>query len=176
MAKGIRVVTASADMAAIIDRGADVDIELKNLGFEDEGLKKKIREAATSSMMEGETTLRLEGEKAAAVVSASEKMQVRAAAEQFDELKGVVKKGLLEGVVTSKQELVVPPADIERAVEALNQAGIGASIVESLSVKAADVRSMRESEAESSEHVNARKALEACLVSTVSYRVKYEKE
>jgi hypothetical protein len=175
MAKDIRAITASADMAAVIDRGADVDVELKNLQVEDKGLKAKITACLSEEMAEGEGGIRAKGTKAAVVVSTSEKMEVDASSERFPELQEAVHGGFLTNVVTCKQSLVVPPADLQRAADALREAGIGASIVESMAVKAADVRVMRESEVASTEEHNARQALESCLVSKVSHRVKYER-
>ena len=42
--KDIRIITASTSLASLIDRGAAVDVELKNLGFEDKGIKSKLGE------------------------------------------------------------------------------------------------------------------------------------
>ena len=174
MAKTIRMVTASEDIAGLIDRGAEVKTTLDNLTYEDKGIKIKIGGAAASALESGETSIKLEGKRAVAVVSQTEKMTVNAGAERFTELKVAINAGFLASVVEVKKSLMVPPDDISRAAEALKAAGITATVVESLSVKPDDVRAMRESEVSSAEEAQARKVLEECLESEVSYRVKYD--
>lgn len=171
--KEIRLVTASVDEAAIIDRGADVKTQLDNLGYEDKGLKTKICEIAANQLAEGETSIKLEGNRAVATVSETEKMTINAGAETFPTLKEAVDAGFLADVVTVKKELKVPPSDIVRAAEVLEQAGIKASIVESLSVKPDDVRKMEQSEVASSEELDAQNALKGCIESSKSYRIGY---
>jgi len=171
----VRIITASADVAAIVDRGAEVDENLKNLTYEDKGLKVKITEVGSEAMEDGESSVKLEGSSSRALVSSSEKLDIDASAERYPEMKDAVDKGLLEGVVTRKMVLTVPQGDVDRAAEALKAAGIDATVSESLSVKAADVKKASESEVASSDHATAQAALKDCLVSKVSYRVKYEK-
>jgi hypothetical protein len=170
-----RVITASEDVAAIIDRGADVDESLKNLTYEDKGLKAKITEAGSDAMEGDETSVKLEGATSRALVSASEKLEINASAERYSEMKSAVDKGLLEGVVLRKLVLTVPQGDVDRAAEALQAAGIEVSVSESLSVKKVDVKSAEESAPISDDHATAQAALKECLVSKLSYRVKYEK-
>jgi hypothetical protein len=171
----VRVITASADMSAIIDRGADVDESLKNLTYEDKGLKLKITEAGSEALEGDETSVKLEGSSARALVSAAESFGIDASGERYNEMKEAVEKGLLEGIVVRKLVLTVPQGDVDRAAEALNAAGIDATVSESMSVKKADVKKAEESEAASTDHATAQAALKDCLVSKVSYRVKYEK-
>jgi hypothetical protein len=171
----VRVITASADMAAIVDRGADVDENLKNLTYEDKGLKAKITEAGSEAMEGDETSVKLEGSHARALISTSERLDIDASAERYSEMKAAVDKGLLEGIVDRKLVLTVPMGDVDRAAEALQAAGIEATVSESLSVKKADVKKAAESEVASTDHATAQAALKDCLVSKVSYRVKYEK-
>jgi hypothetical protein len=171
----VRIITASADVAAIIDRGAEVDESLKNLTYEDKGLKLKITEVGAESMEDEETSVKLEGQAARALVSSSERLEIDASAERYNEVKEAIDKGLLEGVIDRKLVLTVPQGDVIRAEEALKAAGIEATVSESVSVKAADWRKAQQSEVASADHGIARSALKDCLVSKVSYRVKYEK-
>ena len=173
--KEIRIVTASEDVAAIIDRGAEVKTQLDNLTYEDKGLKVKIGQLAQDAFDPevGETSIRLEGNSAIATVSESERLTINAGAETFPKLKEAVEAGLLN-VVTVKKELKVPPADIARAAEVLEQAGIKASVVESLNITADDVRTM--GQPANQEELEARHALMGCIESSKSYRVKYDKK
>lgn len=170
--KEIRMVMASGDVAGIVDHGSEVDTQLKNLTFEDKGIKSKISEFAAAELQEGEVSVRLRGSQAAAVVSAAEKVELDAEAESFPAVRKAIDSGLLEGFVERKLSLVVPPADVERASVALKAAGIQVSVAETLSVTAA---ALRDPLVASLEQGDAVKALKACSKSEVSYRVKYEK-
>jgi len=176
MAKDIRIVTASADVSAVVDRGAEVDENIKNLTYEDKGLKAKLSEVAQSQFAEDESSIKLEGSKARAAVSSVEKTEVDPAAEKFTEVQKAVRAGLLEGIVTRKMSLVVPPGDVEKAAEALKTAGIQATVTESLSVKPDDLRNALKSESLSVEHTQAKTALKESVVTSVTYRIKYEKK
>jgi len=170
--KEIRMVMASGDAAGIVDHGFEVDTQLKNLTFEDKGIKSKISEFAATEIQSGETSVRFRGTQAAAVVSAVEKVELDAEAESFPVVRSAIDSGLLEGFVERKLSLVVPPAEVERAAEALKAAGIKVSVAESLSVTA---DALKNKEVASVEQGAAVKALKACSKSDVSYRVKYEK-
>lgn len=170
--KEIRVITASEDVVGIIDHGADVDTQLKNLTYEDRAIKVRIAQAVEGVFQEGETSVRLKGGFSAVMVTASEKVELDAGAESFPEVRKAIDAGLLEGFVERKLSLVVPPADVERAAEVLRQAGIMAAAAETLSVEA---ESLRGRETSSMEQALAVKALRACSSSEVTYRVKYEK-
>jgi hypothetical protein len=172
--KIMRAITASEDIAPVIDRGADVDNEIKNLTFEDKGIKTKLIEVLSEEIADDETSIRVEAERSAAIISAAEKTTIRVGADKYTELRESVKKGMLP-FVDMKQTLTVPPAEVEKAAEALKAAGITVTVTESLTVKAADVRKMKQSESASAEHLAAENALEACLDTDTSYRVKYEK-
>jgi hypothetical protein len=172
----IRKIAADSNTAAIIDRGADVNTQITNLGFEDKGLKTKITEAAQRHLEEGELSIRLEGTKASALVSGAERVDLNMGAEQFPQVREAIDKGLLAGVVDRELRLVLPPADVERAAQVLKQAGINASVVEILSVTAEAIR--REETpgfARSPDFVEAFKKLLRCVKREVTFRVKYEK-
>lgn len=175
MAKQVRMMMASSDVAPLIDRGIDVDIEIKNLTVEDKGIKARIGEAAGSAIQEGETGIRLCGTTAAAVVSAVEKYELNANAEKFPAVQKAVEQGLLIGIVEKTQQLAVPPADIEKAAEILKKAGIHALVGEGFAISGEEFRKMATSEVSSIEQGNARQALRDCVSKSVSYRVKYEK-
>jgi len=169
--KEIRVIVATGDVAGLIDHGSDVDSQIKNLTYEDKGIKTKISESVTDQIQKGETSVRLKGNLAAAVVSAVEKVEIDASKESFPVVRKAIDAGVLEGVVERRLSLVVPPADVEKASQALKKAGILASVTESLSVTPEAMKQ----EATSVEQSTAMKALEGCVNRDVSYRVKYEK-
>jgi hypothetical protein len=171
--KEIRMIVAAEDVAGLVDHGSEVDTQLKNLGFEDKGVKAKLTECVAGEFLVGETSIRLSGNTAAAVVTASEKTEIDVSADGFDAVRKAIDAGVLDGVVERKLSLVVPPADVQRAALALTKAGIMATVTESLSV-AAEV--LRTQEATSVEQSKAMNALKGCVKTDVSYRVKYEKK
>jgi hypothetical protein len=174
MAKEIRMVSASADIAPLIDRGADVDTQIKNLTYEDKGIKARLGETASNTIQEGETSIRFKGEKSAAVVSAVEKLELNADAEDFTKVKNAVEVGLLDGIIEKEQRLAVPNADIERAAEILKKAGVNAMIAETFTINADSFKKTDLTDV-SSEQGKARNALSKCVNKTVTYRVKYER-
>lgn len=175
MAKEIRMVSASADIAPLIDRGADVDTQIKNLTYEDKGIKARLGETASNTIQEGETSIRFKGEKSAAVVSAVEKLELNADAEDFTKVKNAVESGLLAGLVEKEQQLVIPAAQIEDAVACLRHNGFkSAMIAETLTINAESFKKIDLNDV-SSEQGKARNALNKCVSKTVTYRVKYER-
>ncbi len=174
MAKEIRSFVASSDVASLIDRGSDVDTQIKNLTYEDKGIKARLNETAGQNIQEGESSIRLKGEKAAAVISAVEKLELKVNTEDFARVREAVDAGLLTGLLDKDQQLVVPPADIERAAEILKSAGINALVAETFQINSEEFKKPSTGGV-SSEHDKARKALEACVSKSVSFRVKYEK-
>ena len=171
----IKAVQASADVAAIIDRGADVDADIKNLGFEDKGLKGKISEAAQNQMDAGDLSVRLLGKNSAAVVSGVEKIELDASAEQFPKVREAIDKGLLTDYVERTLTLVVPSDVAIAAADVLFKAGIRANVVEALKVTPDAFRKVVEVRSTSLEEGEAEEALIKCVKKDMSFRVKYER-
>ena len=163
-----------AEMVKHIDRGSAVDLELKLLVAEDKGIKTKIVELAEEVLNKGETAIKLSGETGVALISKAESMKVNAGAAEFPALSKAIDEGFLTDTVDRKRELLVPSDSVDSAVKALKDAGITATVVERFTVKAANVRKMRASEASSVQVTNAQKALEECLTSDCTFRVKYD--
>lgn len=118
-----RSVTASDEVRELVDRGSEVDTQMKNLAFEDKGIKTKLGDAATGEMGEGELSIRLEGNKAAALVSVSEKYELDANAQEFDQTEAAIRQGTFGDAVKVERTLAVPPDDVGRAAAVLSQAG-----------------------------------------------------
>lgn len=170
--KEIRSIVASEDIAAIVDKGGDVDVKLKNLSFEDKGIKTKLADVVKDEFSENETSVRLRGTTSTALISSSEKIEINTGAENFSVLKSIIDGGLLEGIVEKKLSLVVPSDQIEKAAEALRLAGINASVTETLLVSA---ESLRNNDNPSVERDNAVKILKECVNRDVTFKVKYDR-
>jgi hypothetical protein len=171
--KEIRRITASEDVAGLIDRGAEIDTELKNLSYQDKGHKSKLTKFVEGQLEEGEISLRIKGNKSAAVISASEKYSFNVTGDEIeDEVVQAAEKGIFGGVVKIGTSIHIPPADLARAVEVLNEAGIAASMSKSYSI---DGKAYREFSDEGSPEVAAVKSLlDECVSKTTTFRVKYE--
>lgn len=170
--KEIRMLTASGDMAAVVDRGSDLDTQIKNLTFEDKGIKTKLTETFSKEIGRGETSVKVGGTRAAAVITAAESVAVDYASDKFAGLMKDVESGLLDGVVERKMSLLVPSEKVKEAAEVLKKAGLNASVTDVLSVKA---ETLRNTEAGSAEQGKALANLKACVKVETTYRVKYEK-
>lgn len=172
--KEVRVIEAPENVVAMIDKGVNTDIEMKNLTFTDKACKEGITQFVEKQIEEDETSVLIEGTKAKALVSKAQSMEIETGSEQFPELQRFVKAGILEGVVSCNRKLVVPPAKLDEAVEILRKAGMEAAIVEDYGVKAADLRKHKELRLASQESQEATEALEGCVSTKTTYRVKYE--
>ena len=172
----IRAVTASEDISAIIDHGYDVDTKIKNLSNEDKGLKLQITNSAKDQLDGDELSVRLMGKTAAVVVSGVEKVDLDVSAEQFPQVCEAIDNGLLSGIVERTLTLTLPPADVERAAEALTKAGIRSVVTETLKVSSDVLRDQLTTGVTASlQYADALKALSKCLKRDVSFRVKYER-
>lgn len=168
--KTLRKITASEDVAAIIDEGKRVNTELTNLTYQDKGFKSKIADAA--EFEEGETSIKMEGNVAVATVTASEKMDIDVNAESFREIEEAVSDGFLDGIVSVKKTLVVPGQSLEAAIHALKEAGIKASFQTKYSLDTKAYREFRDDG--SPDKANAKKALDKCVEKKTTFRIKYD--
>jgi hypothetical protein len=173
--KEIRLIVASESQAAIIDHGADVDTQIKNLSYEDKGIKAKIRELAEKKMNEGEKSVRISGEKSLALVSVSQKVELDVSAEKFPLVKSAVDKGFLGGIVVKEFNVVIPSADLVRAAAVLKAAGIQATLEETLGLNKAVFDEMAMAGV-SQEEANARAALKESVSKSETFRIAYERK
>lgn len=170
--KEVRILTASESMAKVVDRGADIDTEKKNLDFEDKGIKAKLAAEFGGKLVKDETSIKIAGTHAAAMLTAVDSVKLNYDAEGFPVVRDAMDSGLLQGFVEKTLSLVVPPADVDKAAEILIAAGVKASVAETVKVEAESLRSKVPTSKEQSDAVNA---LKGCVSVERSYRVKYEK-
>jgi hypothetical protein len=170
--KVLRVVTASEDIAPIIDQGAEVNTELTNLTYRDKGLKAKITAAAAGEIEEGEKSIKMEGDNSVAVVTASERFELDFGSEAFSEVESAIKSGMLDDVITTKRTLMVPGGKIDEALAALQKAGVQASVDTKYVVSPGGYREF--SDEGSPERAQVKDALDSCVGVKTTYRVKYE--
>lgn len=175
MAKDIRVIVATGEVAELVDKGAQIDANIKKLTVEDKAIKEKITTATKDEIKDGEVSVKVSGNSAAVLVTASESVSVDTSAEGYQELWGLLENGFLSKVVEYKKQLAVPPEDIKRAAEMLQESGIRATVTSSVSVKAEDIRKMRCASSVSKEETEAMKVLDKCLSKSITFRIKYEK-
>jgi len=170
--KEIRVITASEDVASIIDQGAAVDVELKNLDFKDKGFKAQITKASESLFESGESSVRVLGVKSKAVVTAVDKYALDVDSESFQKVFDASKKGFLADVIKESRSLNIPNDKIDEALAALVAAGIGATITTTHSLDGKCYSKFTVGSSEEREKV--KDALDECVSKSTSFRVKYE--
>lgn len=172
----IRAVQADSDVSGIIDRGADIDNQLKNLGFEDKGIKTKLTTVAKDQLGQDELSIRMMGKNSAAVISSVEKIDLDTSTESFVKVREATVNGVLSGIVSRGLELTVPESDIERAAEELRKIGIPAVVSETFKVEDATVLTdPNKSFVGSVQKGEAIAELAKCVNKDISYRVKYER-
>lgn len=174
--KEMRMIVASEDLAAIVDRGYDLDTEIKNKTFEDKGIKTKITESVSGQIQTGETSVRLEGNVGVAVVTAVESMELDLGAKRLPEVLAAVDSGVLGGWVDKRRSLVVDQADAEKARDILVKAGVNANVVISMKVSAETLRDQKAGAFGPPEQKVALEALNESIKRETTYRVKYEKK
>ena len=171
MSKEMRMIMASEDISGLIDHGAEVDNQIKNLTSEDKGIKSKLTETISPQIQEGESSVRVKATVSAVVVTVVERVDIDLASPIYPKVKEAIEDGILEGVVERKLSLIVPPLDLVKSANVLKKAGIKATVSESISVKAEDLRK----EALTEDLKKAMECLKQCVKIETMYRVKYEK-
>ena len=175
MEKQLRIITAKADIAKVVDEGAKVKSEIEALTEKDKKFKAKIASYVEDEMEDGEISVRLAGNKSTAVVSAVESYEIRASSPSYVGAQIAISAGLLADVVKCDRSLAVVPAEIDKAAEILRKAGVSALVQETYSVNPEAYREM--SDVGISPNVlQARAALRECVSKNVTFRVKYEKD
>lgn len=171
-----RLITASSDVKALVDKGFEVNTQYDNLGAEDKAIKAKIKEFVESKIEKNESNVSVAGTKAQAVVTAVESYELNKASESFEAVKKHSSDGeFLSSAVKKQTSLSVAPSEIEKAVKILKASGVGVLVAETYKVDAKGFRAMRDSETLSSEEKELRSALVKCAKRDVSYRLTYEK-
>jgi len=170
----LRAITASEDMASLIDQGAEVDTEIKNLSFRDKALKGKITEGISPSMEEGEKSLVVNGNKASATITTSEKCILDASKEGFELVKTAAEVDIFGDALTVKREVQIPGDDLDKAVGILIAAGINASLKTEVSVSAPEFRKLEPNGEQG--HDQVLDVLRRCVETEVTFRVKYGKK
>jgi hypothetical protein len=169
-----KLITGSEKVLGLVDRGYEVDVEIKNLGFEDKGIKKMLAEELLEEFGD-DTSIRVEGSSAAAVVTQSEKFTLDSKSADIVGVHAATERGLLGDAVKLEESLAVPADECQRASEILKAAGIEALVMTKMSVNPAEYRALNDRESVSAEEAQAKEALDRLVKKTVSHRVKYEK-
>lgn len=167
----IRLIEASEDVAALVDQGADVGVELKNLGYQDKAIKAKLVEKTSGEINVDESpSVKVAGNKSIATVTAKTALKINSTAEAFPKVEAAISKGLLDGVVNVSKSIAVPPDAVDKTVALLEAAGIGVSVQTKMGV----VPELKRPVAASVEEKQARADLAGAVESDVTYTVKYE--
>lgn len=179
MAKKItaRTMAASDDVAAIIDRGGEVDTQLKNLSCEDKGIKKRLADEVVPNLQGGELALRLEGKLSVAAISCVEKYEVDAACEKFSEADKAIRAGVFGDAVKVVKSLAVPADKVEAAYAVLKQMGMTDVLLQvGYEVDPEEYRVLAASTASTPEKQAAVEALKASVSRKTTFRVTYDRK
>ena len=159
------------EVVALIDKGAAIDTELKNLGFQDKGIKAKLGELVGDSInLEDGPSVKVSGDNAIATITKKQALSLNVGCEAYAEVEKAMKAGLLAGAVEKILGLAVAPDQIEKAAEALKAAGIGVTVTSEFKV----VPEQERPAAVTAEEQAARKALVEATEVKFSFAIKYE--
>lgn len=173
--KEIRIITASEELAAVIDRGADLETQVENLTYESKGIKAKISFAANGQKAETEISVKLKGNLSTAIATSVEKVELDVSSPTYPEFKKAVDAGFLTDVVEKKLKLVIPPEQVAAAMAILSTSGLKVSLVEEFSTSAKKIRELAETTPSSPEAAAAVAALNGCVKKTANWRIDYER-
>lgn len=175
MKEGMRVITASKDIQALVDKGFEVNNKWGELGKEDKAIKSKIKDFAEEKMEKHESSVAVSGSKATAVVTAEESYELLKSNGSFETVKQhAVDNGFLAKAVKRDVKLAVSLSAIEKAADILMAAGIEALVVETFNIDPKEFRLVRDANNLSNEEKEAQRALLKCAKRGVSFRLKYE--
>jgi len=169
-----RLVTASEQVGGLIDRGYEIDVDLKNLSVEDKGIKKMLGDELGESFGE-DTSIAVSGKIGMVTMSRSEKYAIKGDADTVEAVRNAAQDGLLGDAVKTENVLNVPVADRERAANILKAAGILATTVVEMAIDPEEYRTLMASQTTSVEGTEAKQILGGAVEKTVNYRVKYGK-
>src|SRR3990172_3896792 len=102
--KEIRSIKASEGVAGLIDHGYDVDVQIKNLTMEDKGIKSKLTASVDDEFQQGESSLRMDGTRASAVVTMAEKLTPDSSLPGWGDVVKAVDAGLLDGILEKRRQ------------------------------------------------------------------------
>jgi len=175
-AKQVKEVVVAEDFQKIIDRGLDVDTSIKNLTYEDSGIKHKLQDVAVENISDGEKSVVLIGTRAKASVVVVEKSTLNNDAPSFAEAQTAIRIGTLRDIVTRVLTLSIAQEKIALAKDILMQNGIDVEIEEALTISKPELKKSMENISSFSEvKKNAVLALNNSMKIETSYRVTFDK-
>ena len=168
-----KVVTANEAVGAMVDRGADVNLQLKNVQFEDVAIKGELTRAAEKEVSEGEVVnVKLVGKRSAALVVMTETFVVDATLTPFKKVQEAMDKGMLAQVVKVTSEMKIPQDKIADVVRILTAAGIPAMVQTNVAVDPDAYRELQ-GMTSSPELSEIKEALGFCVLRKFTTRISY---
>ena len=169
-----RLVEANEKVVGLVARGYEVDVESKNLAFEDKGIKKMLADELSEAFGD-DSSIAVKGGDGMAVLTKSEKYKVKGDADAIARIAADSEVGYLDGAVSVDLTLNVPEADREKAAAILKAAGINATFTKEVSVDPEKYRALSAGKFASVERVAAKQNLDAVVEQNVTYRITYSK-
>ncbi len=155
----------------LIDRGCQVNKDLKVLQEEDKQIKTDLNEIIEQELGKGETHIVLGGDVHSVEVIVGQSLKLDITAENFKQVEEAAAAGVLDPV-KCKKILRVPECDIEKATDVLIAAGISATFSREFSL---DSKAYKGFTGDGSpEKIEAKQALDSCIKKSQTFRIKYE--
>jgi hypothetical protein len=172
--KQIRVASVNEKIAALIDRGSEIDETQKNLTVEEKGIKKILGDEAEKLLEKDETSVKLSGNKALASIVATEKYELNASHDLFPLADAAIKTGAFSDAVRVVKSLAIPPEKVEEAAKLLKKAGLNVMLQVNYDIDPKEFRVLMGSRQSTDELQKVVDALRQCSVRKTTMRVSYE--
>lgn len=158
-----------------IDRGAEIDKSVKDLSMQGLAYREVVKEAARNEMQDGETSVRLAGDKANALVVVKKKFDLDPKAETYEAAVKAVEDGVIAGKV--KETVTVDKDQVEEVRKVLQEAGLedALTVQVKVSLDNAKWQVVKETTLDANGEA-AKEAVKASLNVKETVTVKYENE
>lgn len=165
MASKVRVASVQPEIQKIIDEGAEVDQQMKNLESQDEAIKSTLRDIAGKIVEPDEKSVNLDGNKAMAMVSKKESVFVKFDTETDKaEFLHHICNGDLSDVIKVSVSVDVNSARVSELLKLLKEGGYDNELKFELNKKSLDIVEKTS---------DAGKVLNKCVGTKPSFAVKY---
>jgi hypothetical protein len=172
----LRVASVDERLSSLVDRGFEVDVQLKNLGTEATGTKKILGEEGVTLLQDGEKAVKLAGNIALATISTVEKYEIDASNEKFPLADAAIRSGAFSDAVKVSRTLAIAPEKVEEACALLQKAGFSVMVQTSYDINPEEFRVLTGSTSSTPQLQQAVDALKACAVKKPTTRVSFEKK
>lgn len=166
---------------SLIDRGFEINNQIKNLSYEDKAIKAKLQENLVNETNDvfsenDSNSIAIEGNNGKAKIVKNHKIEIKGSDEEMDDaVKAVNSSEDLKNVASVVEHLDVPEHQHAKAYEVLKQAGFDVNLKSSINVDRVKYDNLKQSSAMTNEEQENRQALDNVVNEKTYYKVTFSK-